>query len=81
MAPNLGRAANPQVIPILTEDTPRMALHLSGAAHAPAFAALRNRDCAIYLLNSSAAMMSDSIEHIVSYWVIFHAFPTGVVVR
>ena len=51
-----------------------MALHLGGPAHAPSFAALRSRDCAVYLLIISAAMMSDSVEHIVSYWVMFHTF-------
>jgi MFS family permease len=48
-----------------------MAVHLSGG---PAFSALRNRDCAFYLLNSSVMMMCDSVEHIISYWVIFHTF-------
>lgn len=51
-----------------------MALHLSDRVHSPAFAALRNRDCAIYLLMTSVVMMCDSVEHIISYWVIFHTF-------
>src|SRR5688572_32858745 len=38
------------------------------------FAALRHRDFRIYLVTTSAAMMADHIEHVISYWVIFQKF-------
>ena len=44
-----------------------MPLYLGTRVHSPAFAALRNRDCAIYLLTTSIVMMCDSVEHIISY--------------
>jgi MFS family permease len=40
----------------------------------PSFAALRHRDFRIYLVTTSAAMMADHIEHVISYWVIFEKF-------
>src|SRR5688500_20154940 len=40
----------------------------------PSFAALRHRNFRIYLLTTSAAMMADHIEHVISYWVIFEKF-------
>jgi len=39
-----------------------------------AFAALRTPGFAIYLLGSAVAMMADSIEHVISYWMIFEKF-------
>jgi MFS family permease len=39
-----------------------------------AFTAFANRDFRIYFLASSAAMMADNIEHVISYWVIFQKF-------
>jgi len=48
------------------------------AAGAPApqqaFAALRHRGARIYLIGSAAAMMADSIEHVISYWIIYERF-------
>jgi MFS family permease len=38
------------------------------------FAALRTPGFAIYLLGSAVAMMADSIEHVISYWMIFEKF-------
>lgn len=38
------------------------------------FAALRHRDFPVYLLTTSAAMMADNVEHVISYWVIFEKF-------
>ena len=49
----------------------------TGAAKGAAplsFAALRHRDFRIYFLTTSAAMMADHIEHVISYWVIFEKF-------
>src|SRR5262249_19575772 len=39
-----------------------------------AFAALRVPDYANYLVASTLAMMADSIEHVISYWMIFDKF-------
>jgi len=39
-----------------------------------AFAALRHRGFRAYFLLSALAMMADSIEHVISYWVIFQRF-------
>jgi MFS family permease len=47
-------------------------------AHAPAaprsFAALRHPAYRVYLVGNMLAMMADSIEHAISYWVIGHQF-------
>jgi MFS family permease len=40
----------------------------------PSFAALRHRDFRIYFGTTSAAMMADNIEHVISYWVMFEKF-------
>ncbi len=45
-----------------------------GGAAQPSFAALRHHDFRIYLGGTSAAMMADHIEHVISYWVIFEKF-------
>jgi hypothetical protein len=39
-----------------------------------AFAALRHRDYLFYLIGSAMAMGADSIEHVISYWMIFEKF-------
>jgi MFS family permease len=39
-----------------------------------AFAALRHRGYSFYLLGSAMAMGADSIEHVISYWMIFEKF-------
>jgi MFS family permease len=39
-----------------------------------AFTSFANRDFRIFFLASSAAMMADNIEHVISYWVIFQKF-------
>ncbi|MEO7775119.1 MAG: MFS transporter [Steroidobacteraceae bacterium] len=38
------------------------------------FAALRHPGFRVYFLCSAAAMMADSIEHVISYWVLFQKF-------
>ncbi|MFL6795830.1 MAG: MFS transporter [Xanthobacteraceae bacterium] len=38
------------------------------------FAALRDRGFLIYFLTSAVAMMADSVEHVISYWVVFQKF-------
>ena len=49
---------------------------MSATATVPhiAFAALRHRGFRAYFLLSALAMMADSIEHVISYWVIFQRF-------
>src|SRR5919198_4350507 len=38
------------------------------------FAALRNADCRDYIVGASLSMGGDSIEHVISYWVLFQQF-------
>ncbi|MEB2314135.1 MAG: MFS transporter [Sorangiineae bacterium] len=38
------------------------------------FAALRNRDCSLYLGGGALAMMADNIEHVITYWVLWEKF-------
>jgi len=38
------------------------------------FAALHSKGARAYLLGSALVMMADSIEHVISYWVIFEKF-------
>ncbi|MGB5080421.1 MAG: MFS transporter [Burkholderiales bacterium] len=45
----------------------------SAAAH-QSFAALRHPGYRAYFLGSALAMMADSIEHVISYWIIFQKF-------
>lgn len=45
------------------------------AAAAPkAFAALRHPGARIYLVGTAMVMLADSIEHVISYWIIFQEF-------
>jgi MFS family permease len=39
-----------------------------------AFAALRAPGYGVYLVGSALAMMADSIEHVISYWMVFQKF-------
>jgi len=39
-----------------------------------AFSSLSSGDFRIYFLSSTAAMMADNVEHVISYWVIFQKF-------
>ena len=43
-------------------------------ARAQSFAALRHPGFRAYFLTSALAMMADSIEHVISYWIIFQKF-------
>jgi MFS family permease len=38
------------------------------------FAALRDGGFLVYFLTSALAMMADSVEHVISYWVVFQKF-------
>jgi MFS family permease len=55
----------------LTETTTQRAAH---AAPRQSFAALRDRGFRIYFICSAFAMMADSIEHVISYWMVFQKF-------
>jgi MFS family permease len=46
----------------------------STAAQPRAFAALSRPGFAVYLTGTMLAMMADSIEHVISYWIIFDKF-------
>src|SRR5579871_2426699 len=49
----------------------------ASTSQAPArrsFASFANRDFKIYFFATSAAMMADNIEHVISYWVMFQKF-------
>src|SRR5262245_16568066 len=51
---------------------------LSTASSAPmprqSFAALRHSGFRMYLLGNALAMMADSVEHVITYWVAFQKF-------
>lgn len=58
-----------------------MSQHVSDPAKSPppqpspkAFAALRHPGFRAYFLGNAMVMMADSIEHVISYWVIFQKF-------
>jgi len=44
------------------------------AAQPAKFAALRNRNCRLYLGGAALSMMADNIEHVITYWVIWEKF-------
>jgi MFS family permease len=52
-------------------ETPVPALAAGAGAK---FAALRNADCRTYLSGAMLSMMGDSIEHVISYWVMYETF-------
>ena len=43
-------------------------------AQQPSFAALRHPGFRAYFITSALAMMADSIEHVISYWMLFEKF-------
>ena len=43
-------------------------------AGAAKFAALRNRDCRLYLAGTMLSMMADNVEHVITYWVLYQTF-------
>ena len=49
--------------------------HVQAAAVPPqSFAALRHPGYRAYFIGSALAMMADSVEHVISYWIIFQKF-------
>jgi MFS family permease len=53
---------------------PRIDASPSQAPKRRTFTSFANRDFRTYLFASSAAMMADNIEHVISYWVVFEKF-------
>jgi MFS family permease len=53
---------------------PKIDASQSQAPQRRAFTSFANRDFRIFFLVSSAAMMADNIEHVISYWVLFRKF-------
>ncbi|MPZ45808.1 MAG: MFS transporter [Betaproteobacteria bacterium] len=51
-----------------------MSASAASAPRVPAFAALRHPGFRAYFLTSALAMMADSIEHVISYWIIYQKF-------
>ncbi|MET0213410.1 MAG: MFS transporter, partial [Vicinamibacterales bacterium] len=54
-----------------------MSAHVSHAQAEPAhqsFASLRHARYRAFFLGSATAMLADSIEHVISYWVVFQKF-------
>ena len=51
-----------------------MTTSADAARRVPAFAALRHPGYRAYFLTSALAMMADSIEHVISYWIMFEKF-------
>jgi MFS family permease len=43
-----------------------------------AFAALHHKDFRAYFIGTALAMMADSIEHVISYWLLFEKFKSPV---
>ncbi len=43
-----------------------------------AFAALQHRDFRFFFVTTTLAMMADSIEHVISYWLLFQKFQSPV---
>jgi MFS family permease len=48
--------------------------HGQAAAPPQSFAALRHSGYRAYFVGSALAMMADSVEHVISYWIIFQKF-------
>jgi len=55
-------------------ETPLAPGPAANAADRTRFAALKNPDCRNYIGGASLSMMGDSIEHVITYWVIFQQF-------
>jgi hypothetical protein len=49
------------------------AQNAASSAHV-SFAALRHRGYRGFFFSNATAMMADSIEHVISYWVLFEKF-------
>ncbi len=63
-------------LPPVSPTQPSAAAHAASPSHTPpkAFAALRHPGARPFLIGMWLAMLGDSIEHVISYWIIFHKF-------
>lgn len=63
-------------LPPVSPIQPSVAAHAASPSHTPpkAFAALRHPGARPFLIGMWLAMLGDSIEHVISYWIIFHKF-------
>ena len=50
------------------------AARLSGQRPHQSFASLRHSGYRVFVAGSATAMLADSIEHVISYWVVFQKF-------
>ena len=57
----------PTHVPEPTQDLPKTTARAR-------FAAFKNPDCRDYIVGASLSMGGDSIEHVISYWVLFQQF-------
>src|ERR1700682_494434 len=48
--------------------------NLSGPHPYRSFASLRHSGYRVFFVGSATAMLADSIEHVISYWVVFQKF-------
>jgi MFS family permease len=53
-------------------DAPAAAAKVEGRGHS--FGALRHKGYRAYFIGNALAMLADSVEHVISYWVIFQKF-------
>ena len=58
----------------MSDGSPAAARPVDAPVAPKSFAALRHPAYRVYLLGSMLAMMADSIEHVISYWMIFEKF-------
>jgi len=72
-----GLRYNPAGTPVIETPTQLNPDNRASATPKPArraFSSFSNGDFRIYFLSSTAAMMADNVEHVISYWVIFQKF-------
>jgi len=69
-----GGGGDRRAFPKMTDNAAPPAPPAPGQGAKPSFAALRHRGFRIYLVTTSAAMMADNIEHVISYWILFEKF-------
>src|SRR5579859_6974864 len=55
-------------------ETPVATAQSTNLATRTRFAALRNPECRNYIGGASLSMMGDSVEHVITYWVLFQQF-------
>ncbi len=61
-------------MPITTKWTKALSTATHADASPQSFAALRHPGFRLYFFGSALAMMADSVEHVISYWIIFQKF-------